>query len=357
MGAVSDYIFGKGQSTSQIGLGTTPSLDPMQQSAETNILSALSAGGWSQNGYQSPFPAYTGEVAAPVAPLQNMSLDALTAALGGAQSAGTGTGQGQSTAINTLQSVENQTAPDLTSYYNTNVLQPLQHTFEQTTLPNIVSALGGNQGGPQSTAAQGAVGDAANNFMNTLASTQAQIALQQQQATTNNRIGAASAATAVNQAPIQTLMSILQAGGVPQQIQQTGDTAQAQNYYQGQQGYQTGLSDLLNLLSQKTTNANDVVVDPGSQGLLSSVISAFAGGAGKSLSDRRLKTDIEEIGETDSGFPLYTYRFKDEPPLIRHIGLMAQDVQKERPEAVDDSSGVMVVDYLRALAPKKRSFA
>lgn len=49
-------------------------------------------------------------------------------------------------------------------------------------------------------------------------------------------------------------------------------------------------------------------------------------------SDRRLKTDIKRIGKTDSGLPLYSYRYKDGPTY--HIGPMADEVRERQPEAV-----------------------
>lgn len=64
-------------------------------------------------------------------------------------------------------------------------------------------------------------------------------------------------------------------------------------------------------------------------------------GTGLSLfSDRRLKTDIKRIGSTDSGTPIYTYRYVWGGPV--QMGVMAQDV----PEAAHmDSSGFLKVNY------------
>lgn len=82
----------------------------------------------------------------------------------------------------------------------------------------------------------------------------------------------------------------------------------------------------------------------GSGGLLAGVL-------GSSLSDRRAKTDIQEVGETTSGFPLFLFRYKGEGPMSRHLGVMAQDVEKTRPEAVITlPSGLKMVDYGKALA-------
>jgi len=50
------------------------------------------------------------------------------------------------------------------------------------------------------------------------------------------------------------------------------------------------------------------------------------------LSDRRAKTDVERIGQTDSGVPIYKFRYKHGGPV--QIGYMAQDLLETHPEAV-----------------------
>ncbi|TPJ97630.1 tail fiber domain-containing protein [Mesorhizobium sp. B2-5-9] len=73
-----------------------------------------------------------------------------------------------------------------------------------------------------------------------------------------------------------------------------------------------------------------------------------AGGFGALFSDRRLKKDIEKVGETESGHNLYTYRYKAGGPM--QLGLMAQEVEKKDPGAVIDTpSGYKMVDYDRVL--------
>lgn len=76
----------------------------------------------------------------------------------------------------------------------------------------------------------------------------------------------------------------------------------------------------------------------------------FMGGSAL-FSDEKLKTNIQKVGETDTGLPLYMFRYKGEPPMSRHLGLMAQDVEKVRPEAIGYMpGGIMMVDYEKALA-------
>ena len=81
-------------------------------------------------------------------------------------------------------------------------------------------------------------------------------------------------------------------------------------------------------------------------GLFGSVLGAAgqAGGFGALFSDERLKTDIRRVGKTDGGIPVYTYRYLGEGPV--HMGVMAQDVEKVHPEAVQEhESGFKMVRY------------
>ena len=54
--------------------------------------------------------------------------------------------------------------------------------------------------------------------------------------------------------------------------------------------------------------------------------------ADETTSDVRLKTDIEQVGTTVYGLPLYRFRYKTGPE--RFQGVMAQDVLQVMPDAV-----------------------
>lgn len=73
------------------------------------------------------------------------------------------------------------------------------------------------------------------------------------------------------------------------------------------------------------------------------------GANGLNWSDARLKEDIAPIGKTNDGQTLYSYRYKgDSTP---QVGLMAQEVERTRPEAVvtDSLTGFKAVNYDLAL--------
>jgi hypothetical protein len=75
----------------------------------------------------------------------------------------------------------------------------------------------------------------------------------------------------------------------------------------------------------------------------STVGGLFKLGSSFLYSDIRLKQDIRRVGMTNEGLPIYVYRYKDGGPM--HMGVMAQDVEKVRPEAVKEFGGFKAVDY------------
>lgn len=83
-------------------------------------------------------------------------------------------------------------------------------------------------------------------------------------------------------------------------------------------------------------------------GGLFGVGAALVGNPSLTLSDERLKENVEKVGETIDGQNIYSYRYKgDKQP---QLGLMAQEVERKRPRAVVTlPCGVKAVDYRRAL--------
>lgn len=65
-------------------------------------------------------------------------------------------------------------------------------------------------------------------------------------------------------------------------------------------------------------------------------------------SDERVKENKDEVGSLHDGTPVYSYNYiGDKTP---RIGLMAQDVEKTRPDAVHNIGGIKAVDYDKATA-------
>ncbi len=70
---------------------------------------------------------------------------------------------------------------------------------------------------------------------------------------------------------------------------------------------------------------------------------------------RRLKKDVKKVGKLD-GHSLYEYRYKDEPQRgAKYIGVMAQEVEKTRPDVISrDPDGMRRVDYGRLFSAVRR---
>lgn len=68
------------------------------------------------------------------------------------------------------------------------------------------------------------------------------------------------------------------------------------------------------------------------------------------LSDERMKEDKEQIGTLADGTPIYRFRYKAEvdPEQRMQIGVMAQDVEADDPDAVTEIAGVKFVDVDQA---------
>jgi hypothetical protein len=86
------------------------------------------------------------------------------------------------------------------------------------------------------------------------------------------------------------------------------------------------------------------------------------GGAAIMASDRRVKKDIHRIGTVFSAtqhpveeperkkLPIYEYSYKDDPASTRHVGPMAQDVEKIDPDAVEkDKRGIRYINASRVM--------
>ncbi|WP_445222259.1 tail fiber domain-containing protein [Bradyrhizobium sp. Pa8] len=79
----------------------------------------------------------------------------------------------------------------------------------------------------------------------------------------------------------------------------------------------------------------------GSSGGLSGLAGALS-----VFSDENLKENIEPVGKLYDGTNIYRYNYIGS--LIPHIGVMAQEVERDRPEAVTEIAGFKAVNYAKA---------
>ena len=74
------------------------------------------------------------------------------------------------------------------------------------------------------------------------------------------------------------------------------------------------------------------------------------------LSDERTKENIEPVGAVDvptetgtESLPAYSYTYKADPTTT-HVGFMAQDVKKVRPDAIVPMGKYLGVNYGKLVA-------
>lgn len=102
---------------------------------------------------------------------------------------------------------------------------------------------------------------------------------------------------------------------------------------------------------QGTSNTNSKTTGFGLEAKLGDI--GKIGTAAMMLSDERAKENIEEVGTTKDGQKIYRYNYKGDD--LVHIGLIAQEVEQEHPEAVTEIGGLKHVDYEKATADSVRA--
>lgn len=138
----------------------------------------------------------------------------------------------------------------------------------------------------------------------------------------------ANLGTGAQQAALQGSQAQIAAGTLEQQTQQADLTAKYQEFLQ-ERGFPYQQAQFLANIAMGT-------------GALSGSTTTTQQPTGF-FSDERLKEDAEQIGKTNDGQPIYRFRYKGDPRY--QIGLMAQEVASEHPEAVGKHDGYLTVDY------------
>jgi hypothetical protein len=147
--------------------------------------------------------------------------------------------------------------------------------------------------------------------------------------------------TTAQESGIKGAQAQIGAGTVEQQTKQADDTAKYQQFLQ-ERGYDFQTAQYLaGIALGFGTSSGSTTTSTQPTGF---------------FSDARLKHDAHRIGETDDGLPIYSYKYNGDNKT--QIGLMAQDVEKRKPEAVGlapaaDGRMYKTVDYDKATRSNK----
>lgn len=184
-----------------------------------------------------------------------------------------------------------------------------------------------------------------------------------------NILQASGMAPALGAADYQDLQQLLAMGQYGQDRTQAEHDLERQRFEYGENAPYDWLAKYANLIyanpgssgygtqttTQKSGGGGFGSILGGILGLGSTVLGMPGVGAGVSamFSDRRVKTGARKVGTLDNKLPVYLYRYKwGGPPMI---GVMAQDVEKVNPDAVDSVWGIKTVDYEKAVSSPANS--
>lgn len=82
----------------------------------------------------------------------------------------------------------------------------------------------------------------------------------------------------------------------------------------------------------------------------------FGLGSAFIMSDKRTKENIEPVGKL-MGHKVYSYNYKADPTKTPQVGVMAQEAERKRPDAVKEIGGIKHVNYGRLFGMGKRMAA
>lgn len=140
------------------------------------------------------------------------------------------------------------------------------------------------------------------------------------------------------------------AGG--QQANQSNLDNQYAQFQSATQSPYAALQGLMSIIGSNnwgsnSTGTSTTTKNPSAFETIGGLLGAGAGAA-KLFSDERLKTDVKRVGALDNGLPVYTFRYRGSSKI--QMGVMAQDVELVKPDAVEDFGSYKIVDYEKATA-------
>jgi hypothetical protein len=360
-----DTLFG---SAPKASFDTQPTVDPTQKTTLDALIASL--GGTAQNAVWPTSPGLTPQQFGVINPLVATAPTVSTAPTAQQTGAIDSSFNTLSKLLNYSYTPEKVGMIDSSDVFQRSVIDPLEKTFNERTLPGIAGKYGLGAGGAVSSDAAQARRQAGADLTATEANYGAQFAYDTAKANqvaqgtnqtaglTAATLGATTQGAALKAAP-GTLVtpSLPAASGVDLLNALLPGVNQTYTTQKDQSTYGLDLLKALLAASSGTTQTTTGVGTGGSTGLVSGLLSgtgsALGGGGLASLialSDRRAKADLEQVGEVD-GFPLYKFRYKDDPRDVRRLGLLAQDVERRKPSAVGRVPGtdLRTVNYSKLI--------
>jgi len=316
--ALNDLIFGTAPSAEFKSLTT---LTPEQQTGLSSVLNLLFSSGNPEG--------FGGELTAGLSNLQQTSLEGLEQ---NALALASGSTPTQQLAIQALEGLLNPNPTDFQDFFQSSVVDPALATFNEQILPSIGAKNAKNFfSSGRLTQEELATED----LLDSLTAQASEFAFATQESAQNRTLQALGLVDTVTGAPIDQAIKLLEAGQIPQQIEQAGLTAEYTEFLRVQQEKALRIEQILGALNVQGVENIGIGLG-GQEGLLGGLIgggggSAIGGAIGGIFSSRELKEDIvplsdDEILQALEDIDLHTWRYKGD--TTTHMGPMAEDFQE-----------------------------
>lgn len=278
MGFLDDLLLGEGPEFQTRSLST---ISPEQREALNQLIGQMQGRNPSQ---------YGGQQNAGMSPFEQASLSALEERSKALAMPDAGL-QAATGAVQKLTDFEGQTA-DSSAYFKSNVQDPMLESFQREILPQISRSFGGADF--FSTERQASEGLAREDLLESLTAQKSAVELDQFNKSRERALQAAGLAPGLTQAEnqrSQTQMDILKAAGIEREVEQAGlDRNYAE--FARQQEEQKHIDEQMRQLTLTPTIENLAMEDPGNAGLLATLLGGMAAGAGKSLGNSNIWSNL-----------------------------------------------------------------
>lgn len=242
--------------------------------------------------------------------------------------------------------------PYLTNAFNA-AAAPVMRNFNENVLPGVTSQFA-SSGRTNSGLHQNAINSATQGLNDSLTNMAGNMAYQNYSGERENQMRGMLFAPQLAQQDYYDINQLGAVGSIREQQLQNLINADVERYNYNTNAPWTRTQDYIQTLAGAPGGSQTTIGETPGQSPFSSMLGTAASGLGilsmlgiLTPSDRRIKTDIRRVGTLDNGLPVYAFRYFGTGPV--HIGVMAQEVEAFRPEAVWTINGVKMVDYGRAV--------
>ena len=270
LSGLTDTIFGKDPSVT-----STPTMTPEQQELLKQLLEGMIQPG-AKNTPSKAYDKYTGQLTAPTSNLQNLSLSALEQMVLNEATGGVGSSRYYQSELDKI--IKSGGSPiDIGDFFKNQVQDPMLKSFSDEVLPRLQGTFSGSSAFGSDKLKQQEL--LTQNLTKQLVGSRSEMAYKSETDALNRLMTALGLGSQIGTGTTANLTAALAAGKVPQETEQARLKADYEEFLRGQNAQQ---GDIAQIMAALNMSAFSPVVNPGTEGLLSSFVKGASSGAAKS---------------------------------------------------------------------------